>query len=107
MKESSRVTSLLLLPDSAALALVSIDVNEEAKMITASAKTTSREANCPVCHEITSRVHSQYQRILADLPCSGQRVRWRVQVRRFWCENTQCSRLIFSERLPTCAPAYA
>ncbi|SRR5579884_44942 len=101
------MASVLLLPDSAVLTLVSIEVNEEAKMITATAKTTGSVANCPVCGHSAHRVHSKYLRTLADLPCSGQRVRWRVLVRRFWCQNTECERLIFTERLPTCAPAHA
>jgi hypothetical protein len=74
-KESTRVASTLLLPDPAVLALVSVEVNEEAKMITATAKTTSREAHCPVCRHSADRIHSKYVRTLADLPCSGQRVR--------------------------------
>lgn len=101
------MASVLLLPDAAVLALVSVEVNEEAKMITATIKTTSREACCPVCQQPAQRVQSNYTRKLADLPCSGQRVRWFVQVRRFWCQNTQCERVIFTERLPSCAPAYA
>ena len=101
------MASVLLLPDPRALALVSIEVNEEAKMIIATARTTSREAICPVCQQPAQRIHSNYSRTLADLPCSGQRVRWFVLVRRFWCKNTECPRTIFTERLPTCAPASA
>ncbi len=101
------MASILLLPDPAVLALISVEVNEEAKMITATARTISREANCPVCGHPADRVHSNYVRTLADLPCSGQRVRWLVQVRRFWCRNTECRRMIFTERLSTCAPAHA
>ena len=101
------MASVLLLPDSAALALVSVEVNEEAKMITATAKTTGSVANCPVCGHPADQVHSTYLRTLADLPCSGQRVRWLVQVCRFWCKNTKCQRIIFTERLPTCAPTHA
>ena len=37
----------------------------------------------------------------------GQPVSWQVQVRRFWCQNAQCPRKLFCERLPTCAPPYA
>lgn len=101
------MASILLLPDPTVLALVGVEVNEKAKMITATAQTTSREASCPMCGHHADRVHSHYLRTLADLPCSGQRVRWLVQVRRFWCENTECKRVIFTERLPVCAPAYA
>ena len=101
------MVSVLLLPDAAELALVSVEVNEKEKMITATARTTSKEATCPLCQHPAHRVQSTYVRVLADLPCSGQRVRWLIQVRRFWCQNTQCQRVIFSERLPSCAPAHA
>jgi transposase len=101
------MASVLLLPDPAVLALVSVEVNEETKIIEAFAKTTGSVAHCPVCGHAANRVHSHYVRILADLPCSGQRVRFLVQVRRFWCKNTACKRVIFTERLPTCAPAHA
>ncbi len=99
--------NVFLLPDPAILALVDLEVDEATKTITAFALTTSPQANCPVCGHPAQRVHSHYVRKLADLPCCGQPVRWLVQVRRFWCENGACERKIFTERLPTCAPAYA
>ncbi len=101
------MTSVLLLPDPAVLALVSIEINKEASTITATAKTTGSVAHCPVCGQEADRVHSRYVRTLADLPCSGRYVHWLVQVRRFFCKNSACSRRIFTERLPSCAPAYA
>ena len=64
------MVSLLLLPDPTVLALVNVEVNEEANLITATAQTTSREAKCPLCQQLAQRVHSKYVRILADLPCS-------------------------------------
>src|SRR5713226_1561578 len=101
------MTSVLLLPDPAVLALVDLEIDAATNTITALAVTTSPEAKCPLCHQPASRVQSRYVRTLVDLPCSGQGVRWLVQVRRFWCENAACARKIFTERLPTCAPAYA
>src|SRR5215472_12072767 len=76
-------------------------------MITATATTTASEAACPLCHHPSQRIHSRYCRTLTDLPCCGQHVKWIIQVRRFRCLNPDCSRKIFSERLPTYAPAYA
>jgi transposase len=97
------MASVLLLPDPTVLALVDLDIDEAIKTITAIAVTTSLEAQCPLCGQLAHRVQSRYVRTLADLPCSGQRVRWLVQVRRFWCENAACIRKIFTERLPACA----
>jgi len=98
--------SVLLLPDAAVLALIDLEVGEATKTITAFAVTTAREAICPLCQQPASRLQSRYVRTLADLPCSGEQVDWLIQVRRFWCENAVCIRKIFTERLPTCAPAY-
>ncbi len=101
------MASVLLLPDAAELMLTHLEVDEPTKTIVATALTTASEARCPRCQHPSSKVHSRYVRTLADLSCSGQRVRWLVQVRRFRCLNGDCERKIFTERLPTCAPAYA
>ena len=107
MEGGPLMINVLLLPDASVLALLDITVDASTKTITAVARTTSLEASCPVCQHPSSKVQSRYVRTLADLPCSGQHVRWLVHVRRFWCLNAGCPRKIFSERLPTCAPAYA
>jgi transposase len=65
------------------------------------------EATCPLCQQISHRVHSHYTRTLADLPCVGKALRLLVQVRRFFCENKACARKIFAERLPELTSVYA
>jgi len=62
---------------------------------------------CPVCGEPSDRVHSRYERTLADLPWARFAVRFHLQVRRFFCENPACPRTIFAERLAGIAPAFA
>ncbi len=106
-KECSSLSNVVLLPDPNLLSLVSIEVDETMTMITVFAVTTSPEAKCPLCQQTSSKVQSHYTRTLADLSCFGQTVRWFVQVRRIFCLNTSCKRKIFTERLPTFAPAYA
>lgn len=101
------MASVLLLPDPALFALVHLEEDKCLKTLIATATTTVKASCCPLCHQPSSRVQSRYVRTLADLPCSGQRVLWRVQVRRFWCQNAQCPRKLFCERLPTCALPYA
>jgi transposase len=86
---------------------MSVEVNDALKLIPATATTTASQAACPLCQQPSQRVHSHYLRTLTDLPCCGQRVKWIIQVRRFRCLNPACKRKLFSERLPTCAPAYA
>jgi transposase len=106
-KDVSFLASVVLLPDPAVLELVSIEIDATMDMITVCAVTPSLEAPCPLCQQASSKVHSSYTRTLADLACFGQRVQWLIQVRRLFCQNAACERRIFTERLPTCAPAYA
>jgi transposase len=58
---------------------------------------------CPVCGHASGRVHSRYQRTLADLPWQGRSVALRVQARRFRCAKRECPRRVFTERLPDIA----
>ena len=55
---------------------------------------------CPLCFCPAERRHSHYTRVVADLPCAGLRVQLILHVRRFFCDNTNCIRKIFTERLP-------
>lgn len=55
---------------------------------------------CPLCGTESARVHSHYERTLADLPWQGRIVALRVQARRFRCATSGCKRRIFAERLP-------
>ena len=89
--------NVFLLPDPSALALLDVTLDAPTRTLTAVARTTSPEARCPICQQLSSKVQSRYVRTLADLPCSGQRVRWLVHVRRFWCLNTACERKIFTD----------
>ncbi len=52
-------------------------------------------------------MHSRYICTLQDLPWGQRRVRLRVQVHRFFCQNPSCARRIFSEPLADLAEPYA
>ena len=69
--------------------------------------TVSRSACCPHCCRVSRRVHSRYQRTLADLPCGGETISVRVLVRRFFCANPLCQRRTFAEPLLDFAVRYA
>src|SRR5579859_4797480 len=99
------MTSALRSPDPERLQVLEMEVREEAIIVRAA--TTTLGACCPLCQHSSNTVHSHYVRTLADLPCSGFPVRWHIQVRRYKCLNTSCSRKIFVERLHPGAPAYA
>ena len=65
--------------------------------------TTRGTAQCPLCSRPSHGVHSHYRRTLADLPWGGRDVQLHVEVRRFFCGNRRCPRVIFAERLPKLA----
>jgi transposase len=94
-----------LLPDPTCLHLKLLDASETT--ITAVVMTTSEEAECPLCHWRSARIHSYYVRSVADLPWMGCAVRLELHVRRFFCSNPECPRQIFTERLPSVVAPYA
>ena len=57
-------------------------------------------ARCPLCDKRSGRVHSRYERTLADLPWGEHTVTVRLSIRRLFCDNDRCGRRIFAERLP-------
>lgn len=60
---------------------------------------------CPLCGVKAEKIHSRYTRKPTDLPCGGQIVRLLLQVRKYFCQNPDCQRKIFVERLtPFVAP---
>ncbi len=66
-----------------------------------------RRACCPCCHQPSSKVHSRYQRTLADLPWEGIGVQLKLGVRKFFCINHECLQSVFCERLPNVVAASA
>jgi hypothetical protein len=52
-------------------------------------------------------VHSRYRRTLSDVPCTGLTLYLAFRIRRFFCQQSGCSRRIFTERLPTVVAPYA
>src|SRR6266576_2366992 len=55
---------------------------------------TKERSHCPLCFCPAERHHSQYTRVVADLPCAGFRVQLILHVRRFFCDTADCIRKI-------------
>jgi len=83
--------------------LVVEHMQSEAGDLVITARPALRTAACPACGSASARVHSTYQRSLADLPSHGQTVRIRVSTRRFRCVLASCRQRIFTERLAATA----
>ncbi len=95
----------VLLPDPSNLHLLHIEA--EGNVITMVVRTTASEARCSLCESPSTKMHSRYTRLLADLPWMGHAVRLKLSLRRFFCQNPECQRKIFAERLPNVVAPYA
>jgi transposase len=96
-----------LLPDATTLRLDACEVDEAAAQITLAVQSTQTSASCPLCATPSRRIHSDYERTLADLPWAAYRVCLQLRVRKWFCGNRACRRRIFTERLPTVAAPWA
>nr|WP_229924703.1 transposase family protein [Streptomyces sulfonofaciens] len=88
----------LLFPSIADVAVLSVDVNDEAVRI--EARSTVAGFDCPGCGSWSRRVHSSYLRFPADVPSGGRRVVLCLRVRRFLCPVISCGRRTFAEQMP-------
>jgi transposase len=82
-------------------------VDDAVTLITVLVRSTPMVSPCPLCTTPAHRIHSYYERTLADLPWASYRVRLRLRVRKWFCDHTPCRRRIFTERLPTVAAPWA
>jgi transposase len=64
-------------------------------------------ATCPRCGGESGRVHSRYERKLADAAVAGQRVQIRLLVRRFFCDGEWCGARTFAEQVTGLTRRYA
>ena len=96
-----------MLPDATLLRLEACHIDTTTAQITVSVRSTPATAPCPVCTTPAQRIHSHYERTLADLPWAHYRVRLQLRVRKWFCPNPRCVRRIFTKRLPTVAAPWA
>ena len=68
---------------------------------------TALTARCPRCGTAGSRVHSRYQRTVADLAFGGRSLALKLLVRKWICPEALCSQHIFAERFPELVQHYA
>jgi transposase len=95
-----------LVPDPGEVELESVRVEGSGPLVMI-LRASGGQSFCPQCQRASLRVHSQYLRRLSDLPWEGMPVRIELHVRRFFCDNAECPRRIFTERLPKTVNRYA
>jgi transposase len=87
--------------------MVIVVVHEASASLIVHVSCQDKSAACPLCGERSERVHGQYARTVADLPCAGRRVILALTVRKFVCGMPTCPQKIFTERLPELVRSYA
>src|SRR2546425_10795269 len=96
-----------LLPDATTLRLEACEVDDTTAQLTLRVRSMQTSVPCPLCITPAHRIHSHYERTLADLPWAQYRVCLQLRVRKWFCRNRSCHRRIFTERLPTIAAPWA
>jgi transposase len=99
MKEAA----LLALPKG--MEIDQIQITESGLVV--SVRSTTPSSCCPLCSESSSHIHSYYHRTLKDAPCVGRQLQLELSVRKFLCRNPDCSRKVFTERIPALAEPWA
>lgn len=96
-----------LLPGKNLLQLESCNLDEEQGSVTLLVSSVQTLAQCPVCNSPAHKIHSRYERTLADLSWANYSASIELRVRKFFCINTECKRRIFTERLANIVQPWA
>jgi transposase len=102
-KEAALLSSILHLPAGITITSVHPSAAELVIRVACSAPCMP----CPECQQPSARIHGNYERMVADLPCAGRNVILLLTVRKFVCHTLDCSHRIFTERLPGLVQSYA
>ena len=94
-----------LLPQLAGAVVERVERVADRVVITASVAGT--QASCPRCATAATRVHSRYERRVADAPISGVPVVIELGVRRFFCDHPVCPKRTFAEQVSGLTSRYA
>ena len=95
----------ILLPHLAGVIVEEVTVAAGLLLVLARARAAT--AACPGCGTASGRVHSRYERRLADAAVGGRQVEIRLAVRRFSCPDRDCGRRTFAEQVDGLTTRYA
>lgn len=95
----------VLLPHLAGAVVEEVAVAAGLLLVLARAKAAT--AACPGCGTVSGRVHSRYERRLADAAVGGRQVEVLLTVRRFFCTSPGCMARTFAEQVDGLTSRYA
>lgn len=99
------MNALLLVPHTQIFQLDYLELS--VREIVLEMTSTQIQSKCPDCGTVSFHIHSLHPRTLADLPWAGRRIILHLHLHRFFCDNPNCPRVTFVERLPEVAVPYA
>lgn len=99
------MNTAVLLPLPPGFTLDALDTSS--KGIVLHMRLSQTEACCPLCRHPSMHQHSAYVRVVEDLPWADIPVVWHYQVRRFYCDNPECTRRTFTEQMTPFIPPHA
>ncbi len=88
-----------LLPSPEHLQLQNYELDVEQRQIRVLMESVQQIVRCPVCDQVAHRVHSLYERTLADSPWADYQIVIKLTVGKFFCDHALCDRKIFTERI--------
>jgi len=83
------------------------DISQEQNDIVVQLMTAKVSCACPICDNYCHRIHSKYDRWIAGLPWSCFAVKIKLTARKFFCDNENCIRKLFTERFKEGLAPYA
>lgn len=87
------------------MGLETIELSEQAILVHLHA--ISSRSPCPQCGTPGSRIHSRYQRTIADVAFGARHLILKLVVRKWICREASCFQRIFAERFPGLVQRYA
>jgi len=88
-----------LLPSPEHLQFQNYELDSKQRQIRVVVESIQKTVRCPVCGQVAYRMHSSYERTLADLPWADYQIRIELTVGKFFCDQEACERKIFTERI--------
>lgn len=62
------------------------------------AESDKKEVICPFCGNLSSKIHSVYQREIQDIPMRDKQTILLLKTRKIFCLNKNCTHKTFTER---------
>ncbi len=76
------------------------DHEEDETTLNLYVKSKPHGCKCPICGQESTALHSTYKRVLQDTPIHCKQTFLHANVYKYYCENPNCSRKVFTEKLP-------